>query len=104
MVEVTLRSYAGEVYRNYNLPARRLQPGRRSAGYTLTYCWQPLGSTYWICPASAKTVGDMIEYSATHAGGVLFNCTILGDPTLPLVPQAPGTGGTLSVTNLILTP
>lgn len=102
VVEVTLRSYAGEVYRNYNVPARRLQPGRRSYGYTLTYCWQPLGATYWICPASAKTVGDMIEYSATNAGGVLFSHTILGDPTLPLVPQSNGTGGSLSVTNLVI--
>jgi hypothetical protein len=91
VVEFTYRSFGMEVYYGgaYNLPFRRLQPGRQSEPYALVYLWTypgPYPGPYFIPNSANVLTGDIIDTSITQLGGTWdFGMEFRGDPTIPLV-------------------
>lgn len=85
LVNFTYRSYCMEVYRGYNVPFRRLQPGRQAEPYFLVYLWTD-SAPFWVSSTSNKYVGDIIDTSTSiYSGAWHLGFNFYGDITLPMV-------------------
>lgn len=90
LVDLCYRSYCMEIYRNYNIPFRRLFPGREPNPHAVVYLWTNGGGTamFWRSATANRLTGDMIDTSVAAFGGAWpFTRNFFGDPTCPIVPQ-----------------
>lgn len=102
LVDFCYRSYAMEIYRAYNLPFRRLFPGREPNPYAIVFVWTT-AAPWWLTATSDRITGDMIDTSIAANGTEWpFTRQFYGDPTCPIVPQT-GRRGTLTITNITFT-